>query len=177
MVLPRESFGVFGAEVIASISKLEPAAHFGVDIAELVDEVLRVAPLSPCFCYICTDRSRGSPDLIRQRVPLLLRPALRLFKNLYCCLKRSAVNPQFVKSFDHLPYGKEQHSPFTPHTSHTPQTHLLITASSKFMIVLATTVIAAASAGSNCGSRGCSPTAKRSSAASGSASNVARSAA
>jgi hypothetical protein len=70
---------------------------FSLRVIKLRRKGSLVSPLSPRLCQIGAYRTRGSPNLIRQRVPLLDRKMLGQFENTHHQRHSSIVDVQFPK--------------------------------------------------------------------------------
>jgi len=85
-------------EIFALDSKLNPSLGFGsfaFRIGKLADEVIPISAFPPSFGKVCTDGSRRSPQLIRQRKLFVLRKGLRMLENPHCDFESALVNIEF----------------------------------------------------------------------------------
>ena len=83
VVTTVQDFCPLTVEVVAFDRELDPNLgfrNFSFRIGELTYESRLIAPLSPGFSQIRTNRARGPADLIRERVSLFSRKRLRQLK-------------------------------------------------------------------------------------------------
>lgn len=94
-----EAASLLRSEITTAGRELKPTLRFGslgLDIAQLADEGGSIATFTPYFGKVGTDRTRGTTDLIGERVALAWWKGFACFENVQRQLERALVNVEIV---------------------------------------------------------------------------------
>ena len=73
-------------QILAVGGEIEPGfsfAVFTICVRQLTYKMRFISPLRPCLSNICTNRPRGTPNLIRKRILLFRGKSLTRLENLH----------------------------------------------------------------------------------------------